>query len=106
MNDFCQKKNQTEIDFPSQFPLHVFVFLSSIVYGKNFLQNVNNIPWKYFSTFCFFFFSKCIKKIFYEHFIFRTHEIAVKPVLNKHKQLLFTTQSGISMDLPKTLYSV
>lgn len=49
VNDFCKRKNQTEIDFPNQTPLFVFNFISTIIYGINFNENIVNIPWKYFS---------------------------------------------------------
>lgn len=51
MDNFCRKKNQTEIDFPTQNPLIVFLHLSTIFFQTNFLKNVVNIPWKYFSMF-------------------------------------------------------
>lgn len=56
MNSFCQKKNQTEVDLSSKYPIFVYTFLWDIVFPIN--NNSYILPWNYFSKkFSFQFFS-------------------------------------------------
>lgn len=49
------QKNQTEIDLSNQYPEETFFYLSSIVYGQEFMNRAINVPWKYLSMIFFSF---------------------------------------------------